>query len=483
MNPDADYRAQKKAYAQRLQRDNAEENEADFPPSLGNSTGSETDEESPSTAEWVDGDLYDQDTALYYGNEDVQPSLEELKIPANRERLEWHSMLANVLTGDVVKQEKKRMTGSTDLHGDSALWTEVWMGIRAKCCGRPLAAHRRMVEDKRSRVISMIEAIIAFEIKGETEVGKSAKDQVEDIVQKIGKCESLYPTRQALEAAHPRAASDAFRNASNAVLSWHNTTALINMELGVLQAWVGNEELDFAKPRARTSHDGTLSDESSFIDRILKEDGLKSLQDGLIKETEPEFEKEEGQRKRVKGDGHSLLIGLEKVIRKAKQTLIENYLAFQDRHLPLYMEELLTLINFPSRLIQEIIRMRLGLTTRMKDPAQQGVVMAEQMMSQFQILLKLAVSIKEAYVTISQPEEGWDLPPCIDENFDNVMLEALKFYFKMLSWKLAANKNTFKEAEILEQEWEFSNELARNIEGGDVEVAEQFRSVTIALLK
>jgi len=119
----------------------------------------------------------------------------------------------------------------------------------------------------------------------------------------------------------------------------------------------------------------------------------------------------------------------------------------------------------------------------MKDPAQQGVVMAEQMMSQFQILLKLAVSIKEAYVTISQPEEGWDLPPCIDENFDNVMLEALKFYFKMLSWKLAANKNTFKEAEILEQEWEFSNELARNIEGGDVEVAEQFRSVTIALLK
>lgn len=477
LNPDAEYRAQKKAYAQRLQRDNAEDNEADFPPSLGNSTGSESDEESPSTAEWVDGDLYDQDTMLYYGNEDVQPSLEELKIPANRERLEWHSMLANVLTGDVVKQEKKRLIGSTDLHGDSALWTEVWLGVRARCCGRPVAAHKRMVEDQRSGIPSMVEAIIAFEIKGEAEVGRSAKEQVEDIVQKIGKCESLYPTRQALEAAHPRAGSDSFRDASNAVLSWHNTTALINMELGVLQAWVGNEELDFGKPRVRTSHDGNLTDESSFIDRILKEDGLKSLQDGLLKDFEKDYEKEEEPRKRPKGEGHSLLIGLEKIIRKAKHTLIENYLAFQDRHLPLYMEELLTLINFPSRLVQEIIRMRLVFATRMKDPAQQGVMMAEQMMTQFQILLKLAVRIKEAYIEISQPEEGWDLPPCIDENFDSVILDALKFYFKMLSWKLAANKNTFKEAEILEQEWGFSNELARNIQGGDLEVAEQFRFV------
>jgi len=111
----------------------------------------------------------------------------------------------------------------------------------------------------------------------------------------------------------------------------------------------------------------------------------------------------------------------------------------------------------------------------MKDSAQQGVMLAEQMMTQFQILLRLAVRVKGEYLEISQPEEGWDLPPCIDENFDNTMLEALKFYFKMLGWKLAANKNAFKEAEILEQEWGFSNDLARNIVGGDIVVAEQFR--------
>jgi len=455
MNPDADYRAQKKAYAQRLQHGTVEDGRLSpdqYPPSLGYSTGSDTEEDSPSAGDYVENDSYDQDTLLYYGNEDNQPSPEELKIPENRERLEWHSMLANVLMGDVVRQEKKRMIGATEQHGDNTLQAEVWVGVRARCCDRTIPAQRRMIEDQRSRVLSLIEGIIDFEIKGEAEVGKSPRDQVEDMVKEIEKVERLYPTRQALQAAQPRAASEAFNVSCDAVISWHNITALINTELGILQAWVGNEELDFSKPRERLSGEGNLTDESSFIDRILKEDGLKSLQ-----------------------GKSSLLIGVDRVINKAKKTLIENANTFAKKHLPPYIEELLTLINFPSRLVQEFIRIRLSYTKNTKDLATQGVMMAEQMISQFQILLNLAVKIKEAYMIVSQPEPGWDLPPCIDENFDSVVLDALRFYFKMLNWKLSANKNTFKEAEILEQEWGFSMELGRHFEGGDVEVAEQFR--------
>ena len=99
----------------------------------------------------------------------------------------------------------------------------------------------------------------------------------------------------------------------------------------------------------------------------------------------------------------------------------------------------------------------------------------EQMISQFQILLTLAVRIKDVYNIISRPEPGWEPPDCIEENFDAMVLDALKFYFRLLNWKLSANKNAFKEAEILEQEWEFSNKLGRFLDGGDVEVAEQFR--------
>jgi len=456
-NPNAEYRAQEKAYVQRIRQENEQD---DFfadvrTPSLGYSTESDSDDESPSTAEYADNDPYDQETLLYYGNDDMQPSVEELKIPANRERLEWHSMLASVLTGDVVKQEKKRLIGSTEQQGDSTLKAEIWLGIRAKVTGRSLQAQRRLVDDKRTGIRPELESIITFEVQGAIEAGQTAAAQVAEIVRKIENIESLFPTRQVLEQAHPRAASQAYKDASDAVFAWNNTTELINTEMSILKKWVGNDELDFSKPRARSSEDHHLTDESSFIDRILKEDGLKSLQ---------------GET--------SLLVALEKVIHKAKATLIANAQGFADRHLPPYIEELLTLINFPSRLLQEIIRVRLSYAKKIKDPSQQGVMMAEQMITQFQILLTLAGKIKESYIIISRPEPGWDLPPCIEENFDVVVLDALKFYFKMLNWKLSANKNTFKEAEILEQEWEFSNKLGRQLEGGDVETAEQFSSLT-----
>ncbi|KAB2577525.1 MAP kinase kinase kinase wis4 [Lasiodiplodia hormozganensis] len=459
-NPNAEYRAQEKAYVERIRQDAPDNDDFFNPdlrtPSLGYSTeDSETDDESPSTTDYLENDPYDQETLLYYGNDDLEPSVEELKIPENRERLEWHSMLASVLTGDVVKQEKKRLIGGSEQQGDNTIKTEIWMGVRAKCCGRTLQAQRRLIDDGRSKAKTLIEGIITFEIKGEAEVGQTAAQQVADMVRKIEKCEGLYPTWQTLEHAQPRAASAAFRESCDAVISWHNTTQLINTELSILRSWVGNDELDFSKRKDRMERDSHLTDDSSFIDRILKEDGLKSLQ-----------------------SKDSLLVGLNNVINKAKATLIANATAFQERHLPPYIEELLTLINFPSRLVQEIIRMRLSYAKRMKDPAQQGVMMAEQMIAQFQILLKLAIRIKESYTVVSQPEPGWDPPPCIEENFDAVVLDALKFYFKMLNWKLSANKNTFKEAEILEQEWEFSKTLGKHLEGGDVEVAEQFSYLT-----
>lgn len=457
-DPIAQYRAQEKAYIQQLRQDPGLNGEP-YTPSVAYSTDSEPEEESPSSEVHFDNDAYDQDTQLFYNNDEILPSSEELQVPQNRERLEWHSMLASVLKGDVVKQEKQRLIGTTEQKGEKFLNNEIWVGVRAKVCGRSLAAQKRMIDEFRSRVNQEIEAIIAFQVKGETEVGKPAAKQVQDVVDRIDRCESLYPTRLAMEQANARAASDDFKFSCEAVVAWHNTTALINTELAILQSWVGNEELAFAKPGILGKDPG-LSDEASFLERIHKDDGLKSLQ----------------------GD-HSMLLGVAEVIRKAKATLIQNAEAFARRHLPPYIEELLTLINFPSRLIQEIIRMRLNYAKKMKDPTQLSVMMAAQMISQFRILLRLAVQIKQEYTDISQPEPGWELPPCIDDNFDSVVLEALKFYFKMLNAKLVGNKNTFKEAEILEQEWEFSNNIGQYLDGGNVEVAEQFSGLTAKALQ
>lgn len=464
-DPQVSYRAQEQAYIQQLRQEPFPEYlDEPYTPSLGYSTDSELDEESPSTEYQLENDLYDQDTQLFYNTDTLEPSEEELLVPANRERLEWHSMLETVLKGDVVKEEKQRLIGTGEQKGEKTLRHELWSGIRAKVCGRTEAQQRRVIEEGRAGITTIVESIICFQIQGEAEVGKPAAAQVLDVVKKIEQCEALFPTRAALGEAVERAASDAFLRSSEAVISWHNIMEQINTELSVLRGWVGNHELDFSKSSPRESGVGGLTDDSTFLERILKDDGLTPLKGD-----------EKGKR--------SMLQPVAKVIKKAKETLIVNAESFAKRHLPPYIEELLTLINFPSRLIQEIIRMRLKYAATMKEPHKMDVMMQTSIIKQFQILMKLAIGIKQDYTALSHPEPGWELPPCIDDNFDQVVLDALKFYFRMLNGRLVGNRNTFKEAEILEQEWDFSNEIGRYLEGGDVEVAEQFSGLTAKALQ
>jgi len=449
-DPSALYRSQEKAYVQRLRQDP----NSDYFSSGSSLLGSyqhefEMEDESPSEVHFGD-DIYD-DTLLLYGHDEMEPSVEELKIPENRERLEWHSMLASVLMGDVVKQEKKRLIGNTEGNEGVTMKTELFIGLRAKVCGRSIPAQRRILEEGRAKVDTLIGDIVRFEIQGKDKTEKSPREQVQDIILRWEKCEQLWPTRAALIDAKPDCASSSFTASWDAIVAWNNITELINTELKILQNWVGNDGLDFARQNVNSASDvSSIDRESSFLDRILKEDNLKSL----IGES-------------------NMLLGLSNVIGKAKKTLIEYAEAFGKRHLPPYVEELLVLIGFPTRLIEEVIGMRLKYAENMREPM--SPMMTDQLIMQFQSVLQLAVKIKQEYMVISDPEPGWDLPPCMDENFEQVVLHGLRYYFKLIGWRIGSNKNTFKEAEILETEWHFSNDIGRYIEGGDIEVAEQFR--------
>lgn len=467
---------QERAYVQRL--NNARKQDYPFPtefdPMNVTASGdpdSDSEGETPGSEAPYSNDADDDDARrLFEGDEeeDIEPTEEDIRDPESRERLEWHGMLAAVLTGDVFRQEKKRLIGSSEQEvGKTAQKAEMWLGIRSRICGRHLPVQRRMVEDARGTLDRVIEEITNFQIAGESEAGKPPADQVSDMVAKIEKLESLYPSREAMLQAHSSARSALFTEACDAIISWYNINELINTELVVLRKWVGNDELDFLRTKERSPIANGIGDESSFLDKLLKEDGLKSLHE--------HWEEDVGGNKSKR---NSMLAGIMRVILKAKETLILNAEAFRKRHLPPYIEDLLTLISFPSRLIEEIIKVRLAYAKRMKESAQQNPMLQDQMISQFQVLLNLAISIKVEYLGVSQPEPGWELPPCIDEAFDQAVLEALKYYFKMLNWKLSGNKNTFKEAELLFQEWEFVNEIGSHLYHGDVEVAEQFSNLT-----
>ncbi|KAI0868907.1 MAP kinase [Hypoxylon argillaceum] len=438
----------------------------------------ESEGETP-PSEGVFEDRFNDETIMFQNLiDDTQPTEDDIRDPANRERLEWHGMLAAVLTGDVVKQEKRRLLGSSEFQGAKAAHkADLWLGIRSKRTGRSFALQRRMVDEARSNLDRIIDEITRFEVQGEAEVGKPAIEQIADVVNKIEKCESLYPSWKALGQAHPTATLPAFHEACEAVLSWYNTNQMINTELSILKKWVGNDELDFHQKEARSPSTNGLSDETTFLDRLLKEDGLTSLHDDT-----DEASKQEHSLKTKTLIRRSMLSPISSTIAKAKETLIVNSVAFQKRHLPPYIEEILTLISFPSRLIEEIISVRAAYARKMRETTQQTPILQDQMLSQFELLLKLAIRIKQETLTVSQPQTGWQLPPCIDESFDQVVLDALKYYFKLLNWKLSRNKNTFKEAEILSQEWDFANEIGRFLQRGDIEVAEQFSNLTYKVL-
>ncbi|SPQ18862.1 2ccf974b-ec99-4a16-a84d-348f8e10738b [Thermothielavioides terrestris] len=459
------FRAQEREYVRRLRQQDHTDGYFDAFASGEQQYESDSEGETPSSEGPFDS--YDDAHIMFVNNEGSQITEEDLRDPHSRERLEWHGMLEAVLTGDVVRQEKKRLIGSADEDwGKSAHKAELWLGIRARCCGRHLPVQRRMIEEARATLDRAVNDVINFSIAGESEAGKPPIEQVRDALEKIDRIEALFPSSAALIGALKPATYQAYQETCETLISWHNVNEMINTELSILKKWVGNDDLDFQRSKGTP---GRLSDETSFLDRLMKEEGLKSLHDdnGL-----------DGKTLRKK----SMLDGISRVITKAKDTLIVNAEAFRKRHLPPYIEELLTLISFPSRLIEEIIKVRLAYAKKMKESAKQNPMMQDQMISQFQVLLRLAIKIKSEYMAIAQPQPGWDLPPCIDEDFDRVILDALKYYFKMLNWKLSGNKNTFKEAELLFQEWGFGNEVGSHLTHGDVEVAEQFSSLTYKAL-
>ncbi|KAL1878523.1 hypothetical protein VTK73DRAFT_7951 [Phialemonium thermophilum] len=458
----ATFKAQEKEYIRRLRQQNYSDY-FDLHP-VGDQLDSDSEGETPSSEGPFDG--HDQEPNLFTYSEDLQPTADDLADSQNRERLIWHGMLQTVLTGDVVRQEKKRLIGSSEEQiGKTAQKAELWLGIRAKVCGRHLPVQRRMVDEARSNADRLINEIIHFSVAGESEAGKPPVEQVRDLVAKIEKVEGLYPSRAAFLSSQKTAASESYQEACDTVISWCNVNDMINTELSILRKWVGNDALDFRPNSDKATNDKSIGEDTSFLDRLMKEEGLKSLHDDPV-----------GDGKELRK--RSMLYGISRVIMKAKETHILNAEGFAKRHLPPYIEELLTLMSFPLRLIEEIIKVRLVYAKNMKESAQQNPMMLDQMISQFQVLLNLAIKIKQEYLAVSRPEPGWELPPCIDEAFDQSALDALKYYFKMLNWKLSGNKNTFKEAELLFQEWDFANEIGRWLNHGDVEVAEQFSSLT-----
>ena len=399
---------------------------------------------------------FDVDHEIPTAGIDLTPSTEDLQNPEYIERIEWQNRLSQVLSGDVVTSEKKRIAEPSGPEDQKASRYELWLGIRAKAYGRSLADQRRILVEGRAYMDRVIEDVLSFSIRTHDEGagdGRTAEQQVDDILARWERCEALYSSRAALMEDKPHCADGSeFEVTLSALIAWSNVTKNVHTSLQILRAWTGQDDLDLTRRGVQGSNSDTLNinDESSFIERILKENQIEQT-----------FSK-------------AILSTLNKQVYKAKETVEANHIIFDRMRLPSFLGDVQLIVNFPTKLIEEALKIRLAYARKLRDPS---LIVIDQLIDDFALCLKVAVGIKKEYLMVTKPTEGWNLISWMDDSFDAVLLDALRFYFRLLQKKLdnRTEKVYFKDAEILEDQWDFLTlDIAKYIEGGDAVVAEQF---------
>lgn len=439
----------------------------------------------------------------------LSPSANALEAESKEghERLEWQSMLASVLAGDVLRGESTRQGLNEPTKGgkQKAIGQGFWWGIRARMRGRTEDEERRRVMDRRGRVVdNVLEELDAFSIKprsGATSIDRrlssegipssvaekpeepvdpetveheqelSALDQVNYMLEKLSLVEALYPHRAALRQDKPLYDSEKFQARVNALMAWSTIVHQLQTQLQILQKWTGSEDLDITRPnttkeralvaknryhpldakaKAQSQLD-MVADDSTFLERVMKEDNLQRT-----------FEKR-------------IFVDIMSLVLNAKETVMLYLPSFTDLGLPDFQYELVRLIGFPGRLIIEALKVRLDAAAKLVDP---NPMVINDMIDNFRLSISLAVLIKRQYedVVSPDPEKRWQIPRCMAPDYDAVLLEGLRTFFKLLHWKLKSGNRAmyFKETEVLEDEWEFLYEAAEAVEGGDLVVAESF---------
>jgi mitogen-activated protein kinase kinase kinase len=329
---------------------------------------------------------------------DLMPSAEDLANPEYVERLEWQNRLAQVLSGDVVTSEKKRIAEPSGPEDEKAHRYELWLGIRAKAYGRSLADQRRVLIEGRAYMDRVIEDVLSFNVKTLEDGAANAQNaekQVDDILARWDRCEALYSSRAALMEDKPATAEGSeFEITLSALVAWSNVTKNVRTLLQILRAWTGQNDLDLTRrggpPMAANDIAAlNINDESSFIERILKENRIEQT-----------FSKE-------------ILSTLNKQVYKAKETVEVNHVIFERMRLPSFLGDVQLLVNFPTKLIEEALKIRLAYARKLRDP---GLIVIEQLIDDFALCMKVAVGIKKEYLMVTEPTEGWNLVSWVDDS-------------------------------------------------------------------
>lgn len=423
--------------------------------------GDSEDEDLARTA--TGGEAIDRFTSLVLESEPIQPATLQ-----DRERLEWQTMLASVLDGDVLKLEKTRIAvaleSSAEEHNNIHL--NIWLGLRAKFHGVSEEEERRSLEERRLRTVDpVIEEVLRFRCNappGENE-SASAFKQVNGLLRRLDVVQSLYPNLKAFALDNPAAMESDFLARCDTLNTWSTVHSSLKYQTALLRRWTGSETLDVSQPNtnaeipigshpARFVRNGPaeIADGTTFVERVLKEETLQRT-----------FEK-------------GFLVTVHSFIGTARDAQVNLSGLFHDMNLPTFENELVPIISFPTKLAQAILRVRLDYVQKLKDPE---VLIIDQMTEDLKLNIGLACTLKRQYEAFLSPDPGghWNLPQCISEDYDKTIIDALIIFFRLIHWKLKSGAKGiyFKETDVLEAQWATFNDVSMTTVGGSSVVAEQ----------
>ncbi|TBU34931.1 kinase [Dichomitus squalens] len=414
------------------------------------------------------GEPHDRMSSLMLDAEPIEPqSLED------RERLEWQTMLASVLAGDVLKAENTRIAVALNSSSEEENnpRSGIWLGIRARLHGRTVEEERRKLEERRLRTVKpVIEEVLNFRVQdppaGSTEGRETyALQQVNAVLRRLEIAHSLYPSLRAFYIDCQSAVDVEFQSRCDTLNTWSTVLTSLRQLLGTLRKWTGSETMDVSQP---SSHPPTPSlrysenangGGTTFVERFLKEESI--------------------QRQFEKGS----MTTIHALVGTTRDAHVNLAPMFKKMNLPSFEQELVPLVSFLTNLAQAVLRVRLAYAQKLKNP---DVLIIDQMTDDLKVKIGFACTLKRQYEAFLVPDPGgnWRLPPCISADYDSTILESLTFFFKLIHWKLKSGTKGihFKETDVIEAQWATFNDVSLTIPGGATLVAEQLCALTNKLI-
>lgn len=415
----------------------------------------------------VDG--RDRLSTLILDTETIEPeSLED------RERLEWQTMLASVLSGDVLKAENSRIAGAlkSSMEEENSQRAGLWLGIRAWVHGRSEADEKKKLEERRLRLVDpSIKSVLSFRVTDlPPDSPESASDhalqEVNAMLHQLDIALSLYPSFRAFYLDHPIATNTAFQARRDALNTWSTVIISLRQQIEVLRKWTGSDTLDVTQtststtpsfPGAPINGDNGLG--TPFVERLLKEEGIQR-----------QFEK-------------GAMTTIHALVGTTRDAHVNLAVMFQEMNLPSFERELVPLVSFLTNLAQAVLRVRLDYAQKLKNP---DILIIDQLTEDLKVKIGFACALKRQYEAFLLPDPGgnWKLPPCISDDYDSVILEALTFFFRLIHWKLKGGMKGiyFKETDVIEAQWATFADVSLTVPGGASLVAEQLCALTNKLM-